>query len=287
MEIKMILRITIMALACLQTQFSYAQAPGGAPTELPPGGPPGGIPPGGFPPLGPKIADAKSNELRVMASGSLQTAIESQRANIERAVKWPLAIQYGAARGGLRTEILAGQDFEVAILFADVNKELVAQGKALEKTYTIARVPVAIGFRGNGPAPDINTQSALKQTLLNAKVVRYEPNGAGRPTVNKILSSLGIADTIRDANKSGNPGMQGSPLEGNEYEIFIFPLSEILSNKSLKNLGPVLPEYQVPVVIEAVIGAHARDAKAAEKFIEYLRSPDFQPALRERGMSKD
>lgn len=284
----MILRIMLMALICLQTHFSYAQSPGGPPTELPPGGPPpGGMPPGGFPPLGPKIADAKSNELRVMASGSLQTAIESQRADIERAVKWPLAIQYGAARGGLRTEILAGQDFEVAILFADINKELVAQGKASPKTYTIARVPVALGFRGEGPAPDVSNQAALKQTLLNAKVVRYEPNGAGRPTVDKILSSLGITDTIRDATKAGNASKQNSPLEANEYEIFIFPLSEILSNNSLKNLGPVLSEFQVPVIIEAVIGAHAKDAKAAEKFIDYLRSPAFQPALQERGMSRE
>lgn len=234
---------------------------------------------------GPKVADAKDNELRVIASGALQGPLDSMRTQAASAAKWPLAIQYGAARGGLRDEILAGQAFEVAILVPDVNRELIAKGLASAKTYQIARVPIAIGIRGDIPTPDVSTPAALKAVLLGAKLVRYQPNGAGRPTVDKILDALGIADAIKDANKTG-ASPNNAPLAAGEYELSIFPMSEIAFNRDLTNLGAVIPEFQVPVIIEAVIGKQARDVKAAQRLIKYLRSPAFEPALQKVGMSK-
>lgn len=279
--------ISVLAFLAWQAPYVHAQAPGGPA------------------PFGKKVADAAPNELRVIASGSLQRPLESVRMQAEQAAQRPLAIQYGAARGGLRDEILAGQEFEVALLVPDVNKELVQQGKALAQTYEVARIPVAIGLRGEGAPPDVSSPAAIKKALLGAKSVRYQPGGAGWPTMNKILSSLGIADSIKDATKMGGPsgapvgpppgagagpGAPGAPmtpaLAAGEYEIWVFPVSEILSNRALKNLGPVIPEFQVPVITEAVIGAHARDKKAAQAFIDFLRGPTFELALKESGMTK-
>lgn len=244
--------------------------------------------------MGPKIADAKPTELRVIVSGSLQGALESARAEAERAAKWPLIIQGGAARGGLRDELLAGQEFEVAILVPDVNQELVQKGLARSKTYEVARVPVAIGLLGEVPPPDISTPAALKQALLGAKSVRYQVNGAGHPTVRKMLSGLGIENEIHDATKmsgpSNPPGPPGPPagpsLAPGEYALWIFPISEIMMNRSLKSLGPVIDDFQVPVVIEAVIGAHAKDVKAAAALIAFLRGPEFEQVLKKNGMMK-
>lgn len=251
-------------------------------------------------PSRPKVRDAKANELRVIATGSLDAPLNAEKAQAEAAVKWPLIMEFGAARGELRDQILAGQDFEVAVLMPDVNQELIKQGKALPQTYEVARVLVGIGYRGEGPLPDVSTAAALKKTMLGAKSVRYQPTGAGWPTVDKMLSSLGIADAIKDATKSGiapgaspapgSPGGPGgslsTPLTPGEYELLISPLSEILSNRNLRSLGPVLPEFQVPVVVEAVVGARAKNEQAARAFIEFLRSPAFEAALIKNGMMK-
>jgi len=71
-----------------------------------------------------------------------------------------------------------------------------------------------------------------------------------------------------------------------QYELNLYPLSEIIPNKALKNLGPVTEELQVPVIISAVIGTHANDEKAARALVEFLQGPAIDRALEADGMIK-
>jgi len=43
-------------------------------------------------------------------------------------------------------------------------------------------------------------------------------------------------------------------------------------------------QFQVAQVIQAVVGTHPRDEKAAKAFVEFLRSPSFEAALTKNGM---
>jgi molybdate transport system substrate-binding protein len=263
-------------MACLAfSQFgaAYAQVPAGAAS-----------PPSGAPPvLGQKIAEAKPDEIRVFATGAMIASLEPIKAQADKAVGKHVVIQYGAARGDLRDQILNGQSFEVAILVPDVNDELVKQGFAQAQKVAIARVLVAIGYAGNVPAPDISTPAALKKTLLEAKAVSYAPQGLGAQTANKVLSELGITDSIKRSSAAGGSA-GGGPLGNGEYSISILPASEIIFNKNLKYIGPVIEQFQVAQVIEAVIGAHPRDGKAAKALVEFLRSPTFEAELTKNGM---
>lgn len=71
-----------------------------------------------------------------------------------------------------------------------------------------------------------------------------------------------------------------------EYELNFYPLSEIISNRTLKNLGAVMPELQVPVFITAAIGSHASDEKAARALVKFLQGPAIDAALAADGMMK-
>jgi len=235
--------------------------------------------------LGQKVVNAKPGELRVMATAAILTPLQAVREQAQKAVGRPIVIEYGSARGNLKKQILAGQDFEVAILLPDVDNEILQAGKIQPKRHEIARVPVAIGLRGDAPPNlDVSTPAALKTALLNAASVKYAPTGAAHDTVDKVLSTLQIADQIKDASK-GNPNT-AMQLKPGEYELGIFPLSEIIPNKSMKNLGLVPKELQVPAVIEAVVGKNANDQKAAEALIKFLQGPTINPALKESGMEK-
>jgi molybdate transport system substrate-binding protein len=256
-------------------------------TAAQPPGPAGGVtggPPGGGPPLGPKVADAKPGEVRLIVSGAFMSVFTRIAPQAQQAAGHPLLVEYGAARGGLRQEILDGQDFEVAILLPDVNREIVAHDKALPQGYEIAHLPVGIGIRGDVETVDIGTPAALRSAMVNAAAVRYQLSGAGQPTFDKIVSSLGIADQIKDANKLKLP--RDLQLGPREYELNIYPISEILSNKALRSLGPVLSDFQVPLVIQAVIGKHANDPRAAKAVIDFLRGPEVDAALKANGMEK-
>ena len=231
---------------------------------------------------GPKVADAKPGDLRVIATAAIREPLNAVLKQAETAVDRPIIAEYGSARGNLKDQILKGQDFEVAMLLPDVDDEIQAAGKIVSGRFEIARVPVALGLRGELSSPDVSSPAAIKVAMLNAKSVKYSPTGAALMTVRKILSTLEIGDKIHDSSAV----RAEVPLAAGEYEINIYPLSEIISNKRLKNLGAVIPPLQVPAIIEATVGKNAADPKAALALIKFLQGPAIDQALKDYGMEK-
>lgn len=229
---------------------------------------------------GPKVADAKPGDIRVMATAAIKVPLDAVLAEAAKAVGHPVVVEYGSARGNLKEEILAGQAFEVAILLPDVNKDVKA--KVFPGGFDIASVDVAIGLRGEAPRLDVSTPAALKKAMLAAKSIKYSPTGAALLTVKKVLSTLELVGKIKDNSTTRNTVALGP----GEYELNFYPLSEILPNKTLKNLGPVTAELQVPAVITAVVGKNAADVKSAQALITFLRGPAIDAALKAGGMSR-
>jgi molybdate transport system substrate-binding protein len=230
----------------------------------------------------PKVADAKPGDVQVIVTAAIREPLNIVLRQAEAAIDKPIVAEYGSARGNLKDTILKGRDFEVAILLPDVVDEIQAAGKIALGRFEIARVPVAFGLRGETPNLDVSSPAAVKAALSNAKSVRYSPTGAALMTVKKILSTLDVANKIYDSSM-----MRGEvPLATGEYEINIYPLSEIIPNKKLKNLGAVIPQLQVPVIIEAAVGKNAADPKAALALIKFLQGPAIDRALKDYGMEK-
>jgi molybdate transport system substrate-binding protein len=229
-----------------------------------------------------KVADAKPGAVRVLATAAIREPLNAVLMQAEAAIGKPVVVEYGSARGNLKGEILEGQGFEVAILLPDVDDEIQAAGKIAPGRFEIARVPVAFGRRGEAPNLDVSSPAAVKAAMLNAKSVKYSPTGAALMTVRKILSTLDIADKIHDSST-----VRGEvPLAAGEYEINIYPLSEIIPNKKLKNLGAVIPQLQVPAIIEATVGKNAADPTVALALIKFLQGPAIDQALKDYGMEK-
>lgn len=293
-SIKYVLSRFAVAFAMVASGAVVANAqvppPGCSATPMGPGGPGGA--PAGMPPQNPlmenKVANAKPGEIRLMVTAAFMDPIEAVKGQAEKAIGRPIFVEYGSARGGLKDEILAGQDFEVAILLPDVNAQLFQQGKLAKGEHDLAKVDVAIALRGDVNV-DVSTPEALKKTLLGASVVRYSPTGVALPTVTKLLNDLGIAGSIKDANKRCSPAGPPSfaPPAPGEYEINLFPLSEIVRMKGMKNLGRVIAPFQVPEKISAVVGAHAKDRVAAEALVKFLQSSALDTPIKNVGMYRD
>jgi molybdate transport system substrate-binding protein len=231
---------------------------------------------------GPKDAAAKPPDLRVIATAAIRDPLDAVLAQARQVAGHPIVVEYGSARGNLKDKILSGADFEVALLLPDVNEELLKQDKIVPESHEIARVNVGIGLRGDVPDLDVSTPAALKNAMLNARSIRYAPTGAAILTVRKVLATFGIAGSIKDSSRERGQVKLGP----NEYELNFYPLSEIIPNKAMKNLGPVTSELQVPVIISAVIGKHANDEKATRALIAFLQGPTIDPALAASGMIK-
>src|SRR5262252_10691447 len=101
-------------------------------------------------------------------------------------------------------------------------------------------------------------------------------------TINKILSTIDVVDKIRDSTRVAGE----VPLAVDEYEINIYPLRDFIPSKRLINLGAVIAELQVPIVIQATVGKNAADPGAAQALIAFLQGPAVDQALKDDGMEK-
>lgn len=231
---------------------------------------------------GPTVATAKPGDVRVYVTGALNAPLGPIEEQARKALGKNIVFEYGATRGNLREEILKGNgDFELAILLPDVDQEILAAGKVKPGVYPIARVQVAFGIRGNATV-DLSTPDAIKKTLLAAASVKYAATGAGAQTANKVLDDLKIADKVKNNSKTRDE----VALTGNQYEINIYPQSEIIANKKLKNLGPVIKDFQMALNIEATIGKNTKDEAASKALINFLQGPAIDAGLKSNGMEK-
>ena len=244
---------------------------------LAPGSP--ALPQGGG---GERVADAKPGDVRILATAAIRIPLDAVRAEASKAIGHPLVIEYGSARGNLKDAIMGGAGFEVAMLLPDVDEQLLKSGKITSHGIVVGRTDVAIGLRGDG-TPDLSTPDKIKTAMMNARSLRWADTGAALFTVNKILDTLKIRDAVKARH---NMVPAPVPLGQGEYEINIYPLSEILSNRSLRNAGPVIRELQVPAVVTATISAHTPNAAAARALVTFLQGPAIEPALKGNGFSR-
>ena len=59
----------------------------------------------------------------------------------------------------------------------------------------------------------------------------------------------------------------------------MYPLSEIIFKKGVRNLGPVTKQLQVPSIIQASLGANSRDDAGAKAFIKWMQGRRPNAAL--------
>jgi molybdate transport system substrate-binding protein len=231
---------------------------------------------------GERIADAKPGDIRVLATAAIRIPLDAVRAEASKAIGHPLVIEYGSARGNLKDAIMSGTAFEVAMLLPDVDEQLLKAAKIKSPGVVVATTDVAIGLRGDG-TPDLSTPEKIKAAMLSAKSLRWSDTGAALFTVNKILDTLKIRDAVKAKHDMAGPPVSLGP---GEYEINIYPLSEILANENLSNMGPVIPELQVPAVVTATISTNTPNAAAAQMLVTFLQGPAIEPALNGNGFKR-
>jgi molybdate transport system substrate-binding protein len=220
--------------------------------------------------------------VRVLATAAIRIPLDAIRAEASSAISHPLVIEYGSARGNLKDAVMADTEFDIAMLLPDVDEQLLKARKIAAAGVVIARTDVAIGLRGDG-TPDLSTPDTIRTAMLGARSLRWSDTGAALFTVNKILDTLKIRDQVSARHHMAPAPV---PLGPGEYEINIYPLSEILANRTLRNAGPVIPELQVPVVVTATVSARTPNAAVAQALVKFLQGPAIEPALRANGFKR-
>ena len=228
---------------------------------------------------------AQSNAIRVMASNGVKGVIDEIRAQCEKAIGRPLAIDFNTS-ASVKQRIQSGESFDVAVLTSEVIDDLIKSGKiAAAGRADLARSGIGFGIRAGSKKPDIGTPETVKRTLLNAKSITYVPDGASRVHIVKMLDDLGIGNDMKPKTvlAKGADEATESAADGN-VELVLTLISEIMPTHGLELIGPFPAKYQSYVSFAAAISPNPKNAEAAKALIKFLTSPAVAPTFKAKGM---
>jgi molybdate transport system substrate-binding protein len=228
-------------------------------------------------------AQARAAEVRVFASTALKAVLDELGPQFEKVTNNKLVFTIGPA-AAMKAQIDSGAAFDVAIVTPPLLEALAKSGKADASTRaTIARSPLSVSVRAGAPKPDVSTADALKATLLGAKSIGYNGQGASRAGIEAMFAKLGIADEVKPKIKLLQVSAPVAVANG-DVDLALSPMSEVVAVTGAQLAGAVPAELQSYLVLSGAVSAQSKSADAAKAFIEFITAPSAVPVLKSKGM---
>ncbi len=232
-----------------------------------------------------RATPAEGDEVRILVSDGMKPVVEELTPQIEKAIGHKLAPTFNSSKN-LRDKIGSGQAFDAVVITDEVLDDLIKQGKVTSASRAdIAHTGISVGVKAGSPKPDVSTPAAIKRAILNAKTISFNPTGASAPHIYAMFEKLGIADAVKPKlmldSEAGRP--QKNVAEGKADLVFsLVPEVEFFPGVDL--VAPIPAEFQSYVKFAAGAAPTARDAKAAQAFIQFLASSKAVPVIKSKGM---
>ncbi|WGR93102.1 substrate-binding domain-containing protein [Bradyrhizobium sp. ISRA435] len=161
--------------------------------------------------------------------------------------------------------------------------DLTKSGKiAVGSRSDIARTAAGVAVRAGALKPLVGTSEDLKRTLLAAKTISYSRDSASGSYFLHLLDHLGIETEVKPKLLA----MTGrSPVEAvarGEAELTVITVPNIVGVESVALAGLLPEELQNYTTFSIGVSANAKERKAAEQLITFLRSP--AAAIRSKGL---
>jgi molybdate transport system substrate-binding protein len=226
---------------------------------------------------------SRAAEIRVFSSTGFKAVLEILGPQFEKETGNKLVLTIAPA-AVLKTQIDQGAGFDVAIVTPAVLDALAASGKVDAATRTtIARSPLTISVRAGTPKPDIATADALKRTLLAAKSIGYNGQGASRAGIEAMFAKLGIADDMKPKIKL----LQISTAEAvstGDVGLALSPMSEVIGATGVEVVGAVPAEFQSYLALSGAVSVASQNADPAKAFIKFITALSVVAVLKAKGM---
>jgi molybdate transport system substrate-binding protein len=228
---------------------------------------------------------AQTKQLRVYTSDGIKAAYLELVPQMEQATGRKLVTQFNSSKN-IRDKIQAGEPFDVAILTSEMIDDLIKQGKIpAGSRIDLARTGIGVGVRGGAPGPDISTPEAMKQALLNAKAISFNPSGASAVHIYDMFARMGITEAVKPKlvlnSEAGGP--QKDVVEG-KSELVMTLVPEIKYFPGMELVGPLPADFQSYVNFSAGVATASQDPAAAQALLHFLSGPALAPVLKAKGM---
>jgi molybdate transport system substrate-binding protein len=181
--------------------------------------------------------------------------------------------------------VQAGEAFDIVALASNALDQLTADGKVVAGSQVdVVRSGVALAVRSGAPHPDIGSEAAVKQAVLDARTLGYSTGPSGVQLAS-LFERWGIAEQIKDRIVTAPPGVPvGSLVAQGEVELGFQQLSELMSLEGIDVLGPLPADIQIITTFSAGLASASTQPDAVRALLAFLVSPATAPTKQRNGM---
>jgi len=228
---------------------------------------------------------ARAAELQVLAGGGIAAPMGELAKQFESATGHKLVIRYGTTPELIKLAT-SGEPFDLAVVPREVFRDEPAKAKIPPgPTIDIARVGLGVAVKAGAAKPDISSEAALKQALLKAQSIATIPASAGGMQVLKMFERLGVAaETGAKIKAMAGPAELVTAMAAGDAELGLF-LINVLTAPGLDVVGPVPAGLSQDIVFTGAVAAQAKEAAAAQAFLDFLQTPEAKKVIEAKGMT--
>ena len=181
--------------------------------------------------------------------------------------------------------VQAGEPFDIVALASNAIDQLIAAGKVVAGSRVdIVNSGVAVAVRAGAEHPDISTEAAVKQAVLNARTLGYSTGPSGVQLA-KLFERWGISAQIQSRIITAPPGVPvGSLVAKGEVALGFQQLSELVNQPGIDVLGPLPPAIQITTTFSAGLAATSTQPEAVRSLLAFFASPATVDIKRRNGM---
>src|SRR6266849_9103399 len=223
------------------------------------------------------------NVVRLLSSLALMGAVRSLAGRYQAELGTRIDADF-APTLGLLDRLRGGEASDVVILTREGLDELTGEGTVVaDSRGDLARSYVGIAVKAGADHPDIATASALRATLLGARVA-YSRIGASGIFFAQLIERMGIASEINAKARIIPSGFTAERLVTGDADLAVQQISELKQVAGVEIVGPIPLHMQSPAVFSAGRLAASKRVVQADELLKYLASPEAATVLRASGL---
>lgn len=181
--------------------------------------------------------------------------------------------------------VQAGEAFDGVFLAADALDKLAASGHVLPGSRVdLVRSGVAVAVREGAERPDISTEAALRNAVLQARSLSVSTGPSGVALL-ALFKRWGLMETLQPRLVTPPPGVPVASLVAKgEVELGFQQLSEMLHVPGIALLGSLPAGCEIVTVFAGAVASTSLHPVAVRELLTFMAGPDAADAKRRQGM---
>ena len=173
---------------------------------------------------------------------------------------------------------------DLVIISAAGIDELIQFGKLqAQSRKNYLRSGIGIGMQRGATRPDLSTQEAFKQALLQAKSVAYSTGPSG-VYLAALFEKMGMTAALAPKLILVQGEPVGEVVRRGEAEIGLQQIPEILAVPEIDFVGPLPPEIQVMTTFAFGLHEKVSDVRAVQAWINRLQDDTALAFIKQYGL---